>query len=432
MLRESLKFPTNISARECRVSQSFKFMLAISGLLGAGEFAVAAQPPDVVQSDVAQNTAMGSYALANMAEGFNNTAAGAEAGNGITTGGNNVAIGFSTMVGGNGPMTGSDNVGVGILSLAGNTSGNFNTAVGGETMLLNLGGSHNVAVGYAALNLNRSGSYNEAIGRNALLSNSTGNYNLAMGGNSLYNNKASNNIGFGYASLFSNTSGDSNTASGFNAMFSNTTGRLNLALGASALYSNSTGSSNIAVGPSAGTNITGSNNIDIGAPGASSESGIIRIGVAGTHTAVYVSGISSTQVTGANVVVTANGQLGVLASSERYKVQIASMGDGTQKLSQLRPVSFHLKKDLHGSLQYGLIAEEVAKVYPELVIRDSRGQIQGVRYDELAPMLLNEVQKQQRELQDERLELAELRQQNQAVLAALAKLQATDPKLALR
>jgi hypothetical protein len=140
MLNESLKFPTNKSARECRVSQSFKLVFAISGLLGAGEFAVAVQPPDVVQSDISQNTAMGSYALANMAGGYNNTAAGAAAGYGISTGGNNVAIGFAAMDGGNGLMTGSDNVGIGIESLAGNTSGSFNTAVGGETMLLNLHG----------------------------------------------------------------------------------------------------------------------------------------------------------------------------------------------------------------------------------------------------------------------------------------------------
>ena len=133
------------------------------------------------------------------------------------------------------------------------------------------------------------------------------------------------------------------------------------------------------------------------------------------------------------------GQLGVLASSERYKTSVTSMSSESEKLQQLRPVTFHLKTDPQGALQYGLIAEEVDKVYPDLVVRDEAGTIQGVRYDELAPILLNEVQQQRQELnaevkqrRDMQLQLEELKEQNQSILAAMAKLQAPDQRVAMR
>jgi hypothetical protein len=129
-----------------------------------------------------------------------------------------------------------------------------------------------------------------------------------------------------------------------------------------------------------------------------SDTGTIRIGTSGQQTSTFIAGITNAKITGAAVYVTSSGQLGVLASSERYKTAVASLGTVTEKLKQLRPVSFHLKTDPEGTVQFGLIAEEVDRVYPELVIRDEKGQIQGVRYDELAPMLLNEYQKQQMEL----------------------------------
>lgn len=126
---------------------------------------------------------------------------------------------------------------------------------------------------------------------------------------------------------------------------------------------------------------------------------------------------------GAAVYVTSSGQLGVLASSERYKTDVAAMGADTAKLQKLRPVSFHLKTDPAGAVQYGLIAEEVDKLYPELVIRDAAGTIQGVRYDELAPMLLNEVQKQQRVNAAQAEKIASLEQQLAGIQAALLNLQ---------
>ena len=176
---------------------------------------------------------------------------------------------------------------------------------------------------------------------------------------------------------------------------------------------------------------TGSNNVDIGSTGSAGENGVIRIG-GPLQTAVYIAGIASTQLTGSPVYVGANGQLGVLASSERYKTEIASMGPSTQKLHELRPVSFHLKSDPRGTVQYGLIAEEVAKVFPELVIRDDAGTIQGVRYDELAPMLLSELQNQAVEISELRQQVAELNNLKLEMRAALVALNSKDQLIARR
>jgi trimeric autotransporter adhesin len=122
----------------------------------------------------------------------------------------------------------------------------------------------------------------------------------------------------------------------------------------------------------------------------------------------------------------------VLASAERYKTRIEPMGTNTERLERLRPVTFHLKNDPQGSVQYGLIAEEVDKVYPELVIRDEAGAVQGVRYDELAPMLLNEVQQQKSQLRAMQEQVAELKQLNESMQVAMAKLLDKDSRLAMR
>jgi hypothetical protein len=223
-------------------------------------------------------------------------------------------------------------------------------------------------------------------------------------------------------------------------LYSNTTGYDNTASGLSALQSNTTGSSNIAVGFEAGLNLTtGSNNIDIGSKGVAVESNVIRIGTKGIQTEAFIAGIFGTAGTGGAVVVNSNGKLGVTMSSERFKTAIAPMGSNSAKLAQLLPVTFHLKTDPHGALQYGLIAEEVAKVYPELVIRNEAGRIYGVRYDELAPMLLNEVQQQQSKMTaqnakigDLERQLAELTDLKQELHAALAKLQSNGELVAQR
>jgi hypothetical protein len=261
-----------------------------------------------------------------------------------------------------------------------------------------------------------------------------GNHNTVSGFEALYSNTNGNsNTVDGDSALYSNTTGYHNTASGSNALFSNTTGTTNVAFGLEALYSNTTGSNNIAVGTNAGSNLTyGNNNIDIGNDGMATEGGAIRIGTPGTQTTTYIAGIEATKVTGSAVYVTASGELGVLASSERYKTGITSMGASSEKLKQLRPVSFHLKSDPDGAVQYGLIAEEVNKVYPELVIRDAAGRIQGVRYDELAPLLLNEAQKQQRLNELQTAEIRDLKKLVVEMQAGLTKLQARETLLARR
>jgi hypothetical protein len=222
-----------------------------------------------------------------------------------------------------------------------------------------------------------------------------------------------------------------------------------------ALASNTTGSNNIAEGYHAGFNLTtGSDNIDIGSPGVKAETGVIRIGTitgtTSTQSAAYIAGIYGvkTATPGTAVFIDSSGQLGTVSSSIRYKEDIQPMAGASERLLKLRPVKFRYKKaDASGEkpIQYGLIAEEVAKVYPELVVRDdTTGRIDGVRYDELAPMLLSEVQQQQRKMaaqaakvvaQDEhaaaqdaqirdlKQQVSELKNLNQATQVALGKLQ---------
>ncbi len=193
-----------------------------------------------------------------------------------------------------------------------------------------------------------------------------------------------------------------------------------------------TGNNNIAIGLNAGSNLTtGNGDIDIGSAGVAGESHTIRIGNAGQYTMTFMAGIWGSQVKkGASVVVNSNGQLGVEESSERYKSDIAPMGSVSEAMQQLRPVTYHLKSDPAGERQYGLIAEEVNEVYPELVVRDDAGNIEGVRYDRLAPILLSEVQEQQRQLGDLKQQLAELQELNRAMMAVM-KLEAKESRVAM-
>jgi Chaperone of endosialidase len=218
---------------------------------------------------------------------------------------------------------------------------------------------------------------------------------------------------------------------------------------------NTTGIENIALGYQAGYKLTtGNYNIEIGTKGAGADHRTIKIGTEGIQATTFIAGIYNVPLTGNAVVVTSTGQLGVAAvSSERFKTAIVPMGSNTAKLEQLRPVTFKLKTDAKGTLQYGLIAEEVAKVYPELVIRDENGRIDGVRYDELAPMLLNELKQQQQkiaaqankinsvveqnadqatEIRDLKQQVAELNDLKQEMRAALLKLQNKDELVAQR
>lgn len=365
--------------------------ILIVALAAMAQSAYGQQPPDVVASDSSNNTAMGTDALLNLSGGYDNTGSGAFALENNTTGYYNTAVGYGTL---RANTTGFQNTASGVGALNANTTGSHNTAIGTFALPVNTTGSDNTASGVSALQFNSTGFYNTATGYSALYANTTGFENTASG----------------LQALHSNTSGSNNAAAGTDALYSNTTGYYNTASGTSALQNNTTGSNNLAEGYHAGYNLTtGNNNIDIGSVGVAGESDTIRIGTVATQRATYIAGVYGTSVSGSAVMVSSTGQLGVTVSSERFKTAIAPLAADSTKLQQLRPVSFRLKTDPHGALQYGLIAEEVAKVYPELVIRGDKGRIDGVRYDELAPLLLKEAQQQAAEIRDLKQQVAELK-----------------------
>lgn len=204
-----------------------------------------------------------------------------------------------------------------------------------------------------------------------------------------------------------NSAGTSNSFFGANTGSENTQGSNDVFLGDNAGGENTTGSGNTFVGMSSGArNTTGSNDIYINnsGPASGTETGAIRIGDSSTQTSAYVAGIYGVNVGGVPVQVNSNGQLGAQTSSLRFKEQVRDMGETTSDLMKLRPVTFLYKPEYAGgerNLQYGLIAEEVAKVYPELVAYDNDGQPYSVRYQYLSTMLLNELQKQYRRAEEQ-------------------------------
>ena len=265
------------------------------------------------------------------------------------------------------------------------------------------------------------GSGNTALGVDALAANTTGFSNTALGANALASNtEGVTNTALGFSALRSNTTGGDNTATGQGALASNTTGSDNTALGVGALASNTTGNGNIAIGIAAGNFVTtGSNNIYIGLIGSSLDSDTndtIRIGSKGTnpsHTRAFIAGIFGTTLlpAGTPVEVNSDGQLGVVLSSRRVKDDIRDMDEASTGLSKLRPVTFRYKAEPATGprpIEYGLIAEEVAEIYPELVVLDKDGQPSGVRYHVLPAMLLNELQRQQRVIEAQTRLLDEL------------------------
>jgi hypothetical protein len=296
--------------------------------------------------------------------------------------------------------------------------GTENTFIGVNAGNFTMTGNTNTAGGVNALSSNTTGGSNTASGVNALSSNTIGGSNTASGANALQlNTTGSNNTASGGIALFSNTTGSFNTASGVGALQRNTTGSQNTAIGANALFNNTTGLGNIAIGFGAGAFTTGGDNIAIGNLGVAAESSTIRIGANQTRT--FIAGIRGVTTTTAAiaVVVGTDGQLGTLSSSRHVKDDIADMGEASSTLMKLRPVTFHYKTDKNPegrALQYGLVAEEVAEVAPWLVARSADGEIETVFYQHLAPMLLNEYQKQQRTIQ---AQVAAFKQQT----AALAK-----------
>jgi hypothetical protein len=298
---------------------------------------------------------------------------------------------------------GSQNTAVGTSALQFNTGGSANTATGYKAMAGNISGLNNTATGALALEANTSGQDNTADGMIALGYNTTGTENTACGAAALeFNTTGSNNTASGSHTLTYGTAGSNNTAIGWGAL-ERTTASGNTAAGYLALINNSSGANNIAIGVSAANNVAGvnSNNIHIGSAGSSADSGVIRIGTIGTQTSFFAAGVfgaSSGSSSAVPVLIDSNGQLVTVSSSRRFKTDIQDMGDASGDLMRLRPVTFRYRKPLaDGSqpVQYGLIAEEVAEVYPGLVAYSADGQIETVKYQLLDSMLLNEVQRQQ-------------------------------------
>ena len=288
--------------------------------------------------------------------------------------------------------TGVGNTAVGWYSLFSNTDGSFNTAVGAGTLLFDLGdqstgeGIQNTAVGTAALLFNTTGAGNTAFGTTALLDNTTGNINTAVGD----------------FALTSNSEGGGNVAVGRSALGFNTTGSLNVALGVNAGLNLTTGDNNVCIGT--------------GVAGNAGESNTTRIrNIYGTT--IFIGATLP-------VLVSDSGQLGTMSSSRRFKHDIESMDEASEAILALKPVTFHYKSDKTNRPEFGLIAEDVAEVNPNLVVRDKSGEIYTVRYDAVNAMLLNEFLKEHRKNEEQEATIARQQKQVETLTAGLQKVTA--------
>ena len=289
------------------------------------------------------------------------------------------------------------------MALQVNTTGHNNTANGLQALSSNTTGSNNTATGLNALRANKTADDNTANGVSALGDNTTGGSNTASG----------------FQALSSNTIGTNNTATGTNALYYNKTGDSNTADGVNALLGNTTGNNNIALGQNAGANLTtGSNNIVIGHFGAAGDAKTIRVGRQGTQVDTRIAGIRGTPIAGQQVVVNANGRWVAGGSSARFKKKIKPMEEASEAILRLEPVTFRYNDevDSEGAPQFGLIAEEVAKIDPDLVERDEEGKVFSVRYDAVNAMLLNEFLKERRKVQQLETTVARQRDEQQRAI----------------
>jgi Chaperone of endosialidase len=278
--------------------------------------------------------------------------------------------------------TGAANTAVGWFSLFSDAEGSFNTATGAGALLFNTA-DENTAFGAAALLFNTTGGANTAIGTAALLNNTIGFGNTATGVNA----------------LLSNTTGTDNTANGYQALLSNTTGLDNTANGVGALANNTTGNLDTALGFFAGSSVT-------------TASGVIAIGNAGANVSNScfigsIRGVTTQNADAVPVLIDSAGQLGTASSSRRFKNEIKPMDSASESILALKPVTFHYKSDASGTSQFGLIAEEVAAVNPDLVVHDKNGEIYTVRYDAVNAMLLNEFLKEHRKVGEQECRIHE-------------------------
>jgi hypothetical protein len=382
-------------------------------------------PPDYG----AGNTAEGENALLGLTSGTYNTAVGWSSLESVTTGSLNTGVGAGTLA----LDTADRNTAIGAGALLNNTTGPSNTATGAIALYSNTTGESNTANGAYALASNTTADFNTATGTSALTNNTTGRFNTAIGANTLQTSTTADlNTAIGGQALQYNTTGGENTGVGFQALVNTSSGSANTAVGRTALIHNTTGNHNIALGYAAGNNLnTGDNNIDIGSAGVGGESNTIRIGSPQTRT--FIKGISGVALAGATVVVNAAGQLGVVASSAHFKHEIRPMDKESEAILALKPVSFCYDQDIdeQGLAQFGLVAEEVEKVNPDLVVRDTEGKPYSVRYEAVNAMLLNEFLKEHRTVQElksnavkQKATIARLEQQIEVLTAGLQKVSA--------
>ena len=379
------------------------------------------------------NTAEGELPLASLTTGANNTAIGAGALFSNTTGNDNTAVGFQTL---NSNSTGLSNTATGFHALIANRIGSNNTANGYEALNDNdVDGTgtaiENTAVGSQALQHNRIGSDNTAVGFQALMGqNFGGSGNTAVGARALQINEGVSDTAIGEAALQSNQ-GDHNTAIGDGALQGNDFNHDDTAVGDSALFNtHGIGNNNIALGSGAGFNLTtGGYNIDIGNVGVASEGNTIRIGTTFNPSSrtgqnkAFIAAIYNVNEGGTikPVYINSTGRLGTQppASARRFKNDIKPMDKASEAILGLKPVTFEYKSDKTATPQFGLIAEEVAAVNPDLIVRDEKGEIYTVRYDAVNAMLLNEFLKEHRKVQQQGATIAELKQGVQALTARL-------------
>src|SRR6266550_4408712 len=384
--------------------------------------------PDTGGAIAGSNNGEGIGVLVSRTSGIWNTGTGFEALNHLTAGQQNTATGLRAL---NNDINGGYNTATGVLSLFSNTSGFFNSATGAYSLANNTTGLRNTALGYAALYRNAGGEDNTAVGFAALYHNSVfASSNCAFGKSALFNNLTGEpNNAFGTGALFANTEGSSNNAFGHDALRNNVDGEWNNAFGFEALKTNVSGSFNTAIGDSAGFDITGDGNVCIG-------EGVL--GQTGVNDSTYIRNINTTAqpivagVDGVTVDLT-TGRLGHGVSSRRYKEQIKPMDKASEMLFSLKPVTYRYKKEIDPkqTLDFGLIAEEVANVSPELAIRDAKGQVANVRYNAINAMLLNEFLKEHQQVVEQQATIAELKstvaqqQKGMDVLTAQLNEQAT-------
>lgn len=431
-------------------------LLALAAGVASGQTGTKYGAGAMPNTTTGYSSAFGNSALAyNNSYGTHNTALGYQTLMWNSSGKQNTAAGIYALRGNN-TMTGVGDTALGAWALYLNTTGSYATANGYRSLYNNSGGAGNTALGPYCLYANTVGGYNTAMGFGGLDDNLTGSYNVAVGNDVMaYKTTGSCNTALGEAAnraggdgaanvahgmlCLQTVEGDQNTGFGVQVMTGGHGCMWNTGIGVQALM-RSTGRGNIGIGELAGYYLdSGNDNIDIGSYGRAGDNATIRIGEPQLKKDAFFAGVHGATVpSGVRVLVNSDGKLGTLTSSRKFKQDIADMAGASDVLRKLRPVTFRYKPELdsEGIPQFGLIAEEVAEISPDLVARDANGEIYTVRYESVNAMLLNEFQKQHhrvaahderkqgqaRRLADQEHTLAEQQKQLQALAQSVAEL----------